>query len=104
MARIASLCEQIVVENAKIDRRMRDALLPGIQEAEIRQRTRFIKSSLPDAAVELYSWSEGIDPNTTLWTHVSMLPGFSVGTLAEMIDAFKSEGAESSTSRFRYLD
>jgi len=69
MSEIHSLCDDILKHLAALGMQTPKAMLPGLVEDNIRQMTAGLPLVLPDSVIELYKWSEGLQPRRT-WHRV----------------------------------
>jgi hypothetical protein len=88
MSQIAQLGGEILKQLTVLGRKTADFMLPGLSEGQIRQKTAELPFRLPHSAVELYMWSEGLDPKAGLGTE--FFPGYGMDSLTDMLGSYNT--------------
>ena len=99
MTNIKTLCNEILAQLSSLGRAASSTMLPGLSETAIGQLTSGLPFSLPQPAIELYKWSEGANPLSTIGPE--FFPGFGMDPLSEMVAMYCELSIASDFPRFQ---
>lgn len=102
MLKIAGLCDEILEQLTVLGLTTAKAMLPGLSRDEVLHRTRDLPFVLPESAVQLYMWSEGVGAARGL--DVELFPYNALEKLSNSVSMFEQLSRAPDFPRFRRDD
>ncbi len=102
MSQIGDLCDQILKHLTRLGLHTERNMLPGLSEKKVRELTAGLPFVLPRSVIDLYGWSEGLQPRAGIRN--DFLPGYGMEALPEMVEMYRELSPASDFPRFRARD
>lgn len=99
MTQIGELCSQIVKHLTRLGLQTESNMLPGLSEKKFRELTAGLPFVFPRSVVDLYQWSEGLQPRSGIGN--GFFPGYGMDSLPEMLEMYRELSTASDYPRFR---
>jgi hypothetical protein len=102
MSQIRDLCNEIIKHLTRLGLDTERNLLPGLSERRIRELSAGLPFVLPRSVIDLYKWSEGVQPRAGIGN--SFFPGYGMDAFTEMVAMYSELSSAPDFPRFRVAE